>query len=265
MKTYTGTVKWWAKPFINIRDTPDGNDLGDLPPLSPITGDEIVPGANGYSWMHILSPQAGWVRTDFLDYYQPGGLVYVKRDTKPRNRVGDPATYKCLSGSYTTVTPEILEYMKSIQKLASPGLSEKDFERNFASLWKGDRAFSNKRGYESGNFGVEAVYTTGATFRAVTGKPFFKRLGWWLEVYAIDPNKLPPVPARVEDIDWTLHFRPTIATAVRYGSSYRTNPFPQFGGNSIIPFFGINGRNAIQKSNLDFLTDTEQIGYPYYP
>ena len=63
---YTGTVKATATPHINVRSTPEvtaTNDIGDLLPGQAITADDLQNG-----WLHILTPQVGWVSAAYVDY-----------------------------------------------------------------------------------------------------------------------------------------------------------------------------------------------------
>ncbi|MBI2758779.1 MAG: glycoside hydrolase family 25 protein [Chloroflexi bacterium] len=70
--SYSGNIKSTVLPYANIRDKADGQDIGDVAPGTAITGDQIVGGLNGYSWMHVTTveakPQTGWVRVDLLDF-----------------------------------------------------------------------------------------------------------------------------------------------------------------------------------------------------
>ena len=200
-----------------------------------------------------------------------GVYVFVKWDTKPRNKRGAPAVYPTLACAWVKGQGAVLDYLVEMQHLMAPryldvpvGSGISAFEREMRSLWRSDAAFSNRHPWGASNFAIQGIYTTGATFRAITGKPYFARLRWWIDVYALDPLHLPSVPTNWDNIDWTLHFHPTSSTDIEYGNTIRTNPFPQFDGASIIPFFGAGGVQAIQFSNIKFLPD-KTIPNPYNP
>jgi hypothetical protein len=59
------------------------------------------------------------------------------------------------------------------------------------------------------------------------------------------------VPASLGELDWTLHFRPTIVSPfVRPDGRWLINPFPQFDGWGIAPVLGRDGRQRIDADVL---------------
>jgi hypothetical protein len=141
------------------------------------------------------------------------------------------------------------EYIRKIQRLAVPAMPESEFERNMAGFWASNRALSNGHGYEE-DFAVGPVITGGAMAKA-TGKVMYKAGKAFVEVYAIDPQHLPPVPTTFSELDWTLHFRPTIVSRFTGPDGrWKINPFPQFDGWGIAPLLGRAGRQWINAAIL---------------
>ena len=176
--------------------------------------------------------------------------MYVKHESRSRGQ-GLPDTYQYYDFRFARALPgsALREYIRGVQRLAVPYMSEQDFETNMASFWAGNRALSNGHGYEE-DFAVGPVITGGAMARA-TGNVIYRVGNALVEVYALDPESLPAVPSSLDGVDWTLHFRPTIVTRfVRPDGRWRVNPFPQFDGWGIAPILGEGGRQWI---NADIL------------
>lgn len=191
-----------------------------------------------------------------------GRYFMLLHDEVPRNKFGDPETIGTYTREFNRVTPELESYWRGLLKILSPDMSKKDFERNWKSLTASDRAFTNDHGWNSGQFALQSLICGGATVKAVTGQIIIKSGKLWMEVYAIDPKKLPPLPSSTPDM--TLHFYGVISTAIKYKSTYRKNPFPQFKGNSIIPFVSRGGRALLPYSKLRLLPDFN-IPRPFVP
>ncbi len=74
MNSYTGKVKSTATPFANIRETPNGIDIGDVLPNTPIYGTGEIVLAGGLSWMNLTTVDKlgatikGWISTSLLEY-----------------------------------------------------------------------------------------------------------------------------------------------------------------------------------------------------
>jgi hypothetical protein len=180
----------------------------------------------------------------------PGQLVYVKHESASRGQ-GLPDTYQYYLFRFEPAPPgsPLREYIRRVQRLAVPTMPESDFERNMAGFWASNRALSNGHGYEE-DFAVGPVITGGAMARA-TGEVMYKAGNAYVEVYAIDPRHLPPVPATIGALDWTLHFRPTIVSRfTRPDGRWRVNPFPQFDGWGVAPLLGRDGRQWINAAIL---------------
>ena len=177
--------------------------------------------------------------------YPDGQLLYVRHEPYSRGR-GLPDTYQYYLFRFEPAPPgsDLREYIRAVQRLAVPNLPEQEFEQDMAGFWAGNRALSNDHDYRK-KFAVGPVITGGAMLKA-TGNSMWKAGRQFVEVYALDPQRLPPVPARLEDLDWTLHFRPTIVTQV-LGPDGRwdVDPFPYFGGWGIAPVIGRGGRQWI--------------------
>ena len=179
-----------------------------------------------------------------------GQLLYVKHESDSRGR-GLPDTYQYYEFHFQPAPPgsALREYIRAVQRLAVPGMTAAEFEDNMAGFWAGNRALSNGHGYEE-DFAVGPVITGGAMLKA-TGNVTYKAGRALVEVYAIDPEHLPAVPASLADLDWTLHFRPTIVSPyLRPDGRWRINPFPQFDGEGIAPVLGENGRQWIDAEIL---------------
>jgi hypothetical protein len=180
---------------------------------------------------------------------QPGQLIFHNHEMAPRNKkVSLPETYKTVSDRMFHMNHAMVEYTMAILHTMNPTMADADFIKAYSSLYASDRAFSNKHGYNSGDFAIEDLECGGGTKKVKTGIPQ-KRAGYWCyDVYAIDPNHLPD-PTK---IDVTLHIIPVISSIKKildqYGvwtGLYYKTPFYQFNYN-IVPFFGLNGTNAIR-------------------
>ena len=97
MVRWIGKVKSTATPYTNVRQTPNGNDIGDIYPNTPIEGvGDLIPAGN-LMWMNITSPQTGWVATSLLDYtevippvtgmtFEPFDLYYTEGGVRKSQR-----------------------------------------------------------------------------------------------------------------------------------------------------------------------------------
>src|SRR5574340_639439 len=180
----------------------------------------------------------------------PGQLVYVKHESISRGR-GLPDTYQYYEFGFAPAPPgsALREYIRGVQRLAVPSMPEDEFERQMAGMWAGNRALNNGHDYEL-DFAVGPAITGGAMARA-TGNVMYRSNRAFVEVYALDPRSLPPVPASLGAIDWTLHFRPTIVSqTLRPDGRWRINPFPYFDGWGIAPILGEDGRQWINAAIL---------------
>jgi hypothetical protein len=183
-------------------------------------------------------------------HYDDGQLLYVKHESDSRGR-GLPDTYQYYLFRFWPAPPgsALRAYIQNVQRLAVPGMPADEFENNMQGLWAGNRALSNGHDYES-NFAVGPVLTGGAMVRATSGS-MYKAGVQYLEIYAIDPEHLPAVPGSIAQLDWTLHFRPTIVTQIRRPDGrWLVNPFPQFDGASVAPILGQDGRQWLRASYL---------------
>lgn len=74
MNSYTGKVKSTATPFANIRETPNGLDIGDVLPNTPFSGSGDIVLAGSFYWMKLTTIDkfgatiTGWMATVYLDY-----------------------------------------------------------------------------------------------------------------------------------------------------------------------------------------------------
>ncbi len=182
--------------------------------------------------------------------YDRGQLLYVNHEPVSRG-TGLPDTYQFYVFRFEPAPPgsALRAYIRGVQRLAVPNMPADKFEANMAAFWAGNRALSNGHDYEL-NFAVGPVITGGAMVRA-TGNSMSKAGGTFVEVYAIDPDHLPPVPDSIDKLDWTLHFRPTIVSPFkRLDGRWLVNPFPQFDGWGIAPLLGRDGRQWLNARNL---------------
>jgi hypothetical protein len=154
------------------------------------------------------------------------------------------------------------EYVIAILRLLNPGLNKREFEHGLKGLFNGGRAFDNGKSYESGDWGLENLFCAGATLRAFNYEIVMKSGSRFAKVHAIDPRINLPIPRRLEDVDMTLHFYATTATATG------NNPFPQFDGRVIIPFFGRDGYNLVRLDRYESrggLRRVSTIQHPFLP
>lgn len=93
---YVGKVKASATPYVIVRDTPTGVDVGHLYPSTPIEGKGALVYANGYNRMELTSPMIGFVASEFLDYTIVGEL--------PPPVVDDILTYPYSGVEYHQIT-----------------------------------------------------------------------------------------------------------------------------------------------------------------
>jgi hypothetical protein len=195
---------------------------------------------------------------------EAGTLMQVKHDQeqgiKPRN---DPETFKSLTDKMFQITPAIAVYWQGLLRLKNPNMTDPQFNQNWRGLTASNRAFTNKHGWDSGDFRIENIICGGATVRTTTGIPFRTAGYWYYEVYALDPLAIPVLPSSAVMIDMTLNFLPTISTGIKVRKFvYRVNAFPQFNGNSIVPYFGVGGKNAIRADHLRVVT---KVNSPFIP
>jgi hypothetical protein len=182
--------------------------------------------------------------------YPAGQLLYVNHEAFSRGR-GLPDTYQYYLFRFEPAPPgsALRNYIIGVQRLAVPNMPEDEFEAEMAGFWAGNRALSNGHDWEL-NFAVGPVITGGAMVRA-TGNSMYKAGSSFIEVYALDPEHLPPVPGSLAAVDWTLHFRPTIVTQIlRPDGHWLVNPFPYFDGWGIAPILGRDGRQWLNARNL---------------
>jgi len=63
-KMYNCKVKSTAIPYVNLRENPGGNDIGDVYPNTEFTADRLENG-----WLHsVTDGMIGWVSASFCDY-----------------------------------------------------------------------------------------------------------------------------------------------------------------------------------------------------
>lgn len=56
-------------PYVNLRATPDGTDIGDVYPGEQFNSDTEQNDSLGRPWLHFIQPaRQGWVRKDLCDY-----------------------------------------------------------------------------------------------------------------------------------------------------------------------------------------------------
>jgi len=64
---YTGKVLSTVSPHLNLRDAPNGTDIGDIYANDTITADNLQAG-----WLHIVTvnglPKVGWSSCAYLEY-----------------------------------------------------------------------------------------------------------------------------------------------------------------------------------------------------
>ncbi len=203
-------------------------------------------------------------------------LVREKHDQE-LGRAGrnNPETFKSLTDKMFPLTPAMINYWQAILKLKSPNITPGLFLKNWRALAASDRAFTNKHGWDSGDFRIENLICGGATRRLVDGIPFKAAGYWYYKVYALDPAHVPALPLSESAIDMTLCFLPTISTTnkvlvqvgkvKKWKGQYFVDPFPQFKyARAIVPYFGVNGVNAIRS---DFLIPLKgnKIPSPFIP
>lgn len=228
---------WWKKfgpvvdPFVPARPQPR-----PLPPPQP-------------------APLPVW------QICQPGDLLAVLHDGKPRNITGDPETNKSLEDRMFPANGPIDDNWRAALHLGCPGFDGPTFEHAYNYLTGGGLAFCNGNGLSSGHFKIENLICGGATRRAVTGN--IERIAGhnWVKVYALDPKNLPTITT-LAALDMTLYFLATIATRFPYGDSYRVDPFPGFNGRCIVPYIGVDGFNYIRAEKL---LKVSEIVNPFYP
>jgi len=127
----------------------------------------------------------------------------VKHESASRGQ-GLPDTHQYYEFHFQPAPPgsSLRQYIRQVQRLAVPAMPEGEFEKNMAGFWASNRALSNGHGYE-GDFAVGPVITGGAMARA-TGNVMYRAGKALVEVYAIDPQHLPAVPATIGGLDWTF-------------------------------------------------------------
>lgn len=192
-------------------------------------------------------------------------LWFVNHDLQPRGGVnGLPETNKCLTDAFFPVSTQLLALIRAVERLLNPELNETEFGHEFDGLFRNNAGFSNQHGIESGDFRIENVYCGGATFQAVSGEAVRAAGALWLQVYAIDPENLPPIPGTLAGIDMRRWFFPTTAR------TNASNPFPNFGGRCLIPLLGAGGTNHIAWNNEDRVdhvgvVQVPTIQHPFLP
>lgn len=194
-----------------------------------------------------------------------GDFLYSEPDMVSRNERNHPATRKCLSDFMTPCEPYWGVYVGAILRLLNPNMDVREFESNLRGLFNGARAFDNGRGINSGEWAIENLFCAGATLELIDST--IRRFGpegfHYMRVRAIDPKIRRPIPRSLSEIDMTLHFFATTATATG------NNPFPQFEGRVIIPFFGKDGENWVnidgEPSRPGKMRRVTSIQHPFVP
>ena len=174
---------------------------------------------------------------------------------KPRNpKKPVPETCPLKSGVNNRLTPAWVEYWKGILHLCNPGMDEKEFESSWKGLVAPARAFTNKTGLDSGNFGIHSLTCGGATHEMVTGKP---EKGY-MRIYTLNIHDAPPaVPSRPSDIDITRHFFATTGSNVRLSNgTYAVYGFPQF-ENCIVPLVSPDHTDLIELSRIRIVASVQ--------
>lgn len=167
---------------------------------------------------------------------------------KPRNlKTPVPETCPLKSGVNNRLTPAWEEYWKGILHLCNPGMSEKEFDSSWKGLVAPARAFTNKTGLDSGNFGIHSLTCGGATHEMVTGVP---EKGY-MRIYTLNIHDPPPaIPSRPSQIDITRHFFATTGSNVKLpNGTYAVYGFPQF-QNCIVPLVSPNDTDLIELSRI---------------
>lgn len=66
---YNCKVQENRTPYVNLRDAPNGNDIGDVPPNTEFRADRIENDSLGRPWLHsIKDGMVGWILAAFCDY-----------------------------------------------------------------------------------------------------------------------------------------------------------------------------------------------------
>lgn len=88
---YNCKVKATATPFVNLRDSPNGADIGDVLPNTEFQADTLV---NGF--LHAVSPITGYISALYVDYSvvsDPVPPVATLPDLQVSVTLGDDVTY----------------------------------------------------------------------------------------------------------------------------------------------------------------------------
>lgn len=161
-----------------------------------------------------------------------GPMLYSMPDYVSRNGQNHPATRSPIKTMYFRMTPAWSDYVWALQRLLNPSMSEADLLRNMKGLFNGSRAFDNGHGMESGDWALQNLYCAGATFELASDTIRVFQGRRWMRAKAIDWSIKPAIPQALADIEMCHHFFPTTATDAG------NNPFPQFSGRCVIPWFG---------------------------
>lgn len=206
-------------------------------------------------------------------------LYFVKHDGLPRHS-SDPETVPTFYDRLIPMTPEMVNYWQGLLKLMNPGMSQNDFNHFWKSLTTSARAFDNGNGSETDHFKIQELICGGAVVEAVSDTPVKLRGKLWLAIHTLDPLHVPSLPVSRADIDMTKSFLPTIATdAVAPNGqkmpswmymadgkgTYKVDPFPQFNGNSIVPFFSKGGMNYLPLDRLVKIPDAQPFPSAFFP
>ena len=170
-----------------------------------------------------------------------------------------PETCPLASSDINPMTPDWIAYWKGILHLCNPDMDEVHFEHAWLSLTASDRAFTNFKGSDTGDFSTHAITCGGATHEMVTGEPE----GAYMRIYTLNWGHGPPeIPTYVQQIDMTRHFFATTGSNVKLADgSYAVYGFPQF-ENCIVPLISQADTDRILVSRIKVVDSMQR---PYNP
>lgn len=249
--------------------TPSSTPASGLPTLAP-----MISTPPRTSTPRIMSPTPPPAATStpldlsgLISQYAPRKLCFVLWDHqleqygyRSRNLYNPvPETCPLKSSAVSPMTPEWTAYWKGLLHLCNPDMDPVHFEHAWRSLTVSDRAFSNFKGSETGEFSLHAITCGGATHEMVTGEPE----GKYLRIYTLNWAKGPPeLPTSAQQIDMTRHFFATTGSNVKLADgSYAVYGFPQF-ENCIVPLISNANTDAILASRVKTVNTIQR---PYNP
>lgn len=197
---------------------------------------------------------------------------FVCRTDKKGNPVaGLPEIGRSKSGAKYPVSTKLRNFIVALNTPLHPELSKAALTKALSKVFRNNGGWCNGSGWDSGQFKIVGAPSGGATLRATSNPPTYVMGGGklWLEVYAIDPKKVPANPTSIEEVRAYLHAGLVFFCTTALNNA--SNLFPNLGGRFVIPLLGPGGVQYVRAGAARFgpsetgLVKVDRVQMPCIP